>query len=546
MFSGGRKILRKLFLLSLFLTLLLFNAVDAAQNKGGDSLPFNLRSQVEVEGATGGFKAVNKVVNWDPKKSAIIICDMWNVHWCKGATDRVAELAGPMNDFVKIAREKGVLIVHSPSDIIDYYKDYPGRKRAQQNQKPDLPDFLASWAKLLEHEEESLWPIDQSDGGCDCQPQCAQGQPWSKQIETIKILDADIISDRGLEIASVFAERGIENVIIMGVHTNMCVVGRPFGLRNMVRLGKNTVLVRDLTDTMYNSRKRPHVSHFTGTDLVVEYIERYVCPTIASTDLMWKAPFKLKEDKRDRVVFISAESEYDADKSFTKLAHELMLKYDMSCQILQGSTEKQGPRRNYIPQMEELAGADLVMLFVRRRALPQRQMKLLRDYLNRGGPLIAFRTSSHAFDLRGDEAEGFDTWLTFDEEVLGCKYNGYPHGETLVTIASGAEDHPILNGLKGPYKVRETMYRSAPLADSCEVLLMGKCVDGDGDERYRKNPDEYIPDEPIAWTNTYRGAKVFYTSLGSGRASFKEEWFRRMIINAVFRALDKPVPPGGD
>ena len=291
---------------------------------------------------------------------------------------------------------------------------------------------------------------------------------------------------------------------------------------------------------------RPNVNHVTGTDLVVEYIEKYVCPTITSTDLTQKAPFKFKEDKRDRIVFISAESEYDADRSFAKLAHELMLKYDLSCQILQGSTEKDGPERNYIPQMEELAGADLVMLFVRRRALPQRQMKLLRDYLNRGGPLIAFRTSSHAFGLRGDLPEGFATWPTFDEEVLGCKYDGYPHGETLVTIAADAKEHPILKGLSGPYKVRETMYRSAPLADSCEVLLTGKCVDGDGDQRYRKDPDEIVPDEPLAWTNTYKGAKIFYTSLGSGRASFKEKWFQRMIINAVFGSLDKPLPTGGD
>ena len=34
-----------------------------------------------------------------------------------------------------------------------------------------------------------------------------------------------------------------------GVHTNMCVLGRPFGLRQMARLGKNTALVRDMTDT---------------------------------------------------------------------------------------------------------------------------------------------------------------------------------------------------------------------------------------------------------------------------------------------------------
>ena len=80
-------------------------------------------------------------------------------------------------------------------------------------------------------------------------------------------------------------ERGIENVMIMGVHTNMCVLGRPFGLRNMARYGKNVVLVRDLTDTMYNPKKRPYVSHDKGTELVVEHIEKHWCPSVLSSEL---------------------------------------------------------------------------------------------------------------------------------------------------------------------------------------------------------------------------------------------------------------------
>ena len=68
--------------------------------------------------------------------------------------------------------------------------------------------------------------------------------------------------------------------MLMGVHTNMCVLGRPFGLRNLARSGKNVVLVRDLTDTMYNSRMWPYVSHFEGTNRIVEHIEKYVAPTI--------------------------------------------------------------------------------------------------------------------------------------------------------------------------------------------------------------------------------------------------------------------------
>jgi len=84
----------------------------------------------------------------------------------------------------------------------------------------------------------------------------------------------------------------------MGVHLNMCVLGRPFGIRQMVRLGKNVALVRDMTDTMYDPRREPKVSHFEGTDLVVEHVEKFWCPTLLSTDLTGRPPFRFQEDSR--------------------------------------------------------------------------------------------------------------------------------------------------------------------------------------------------------------------------------------------------------
>ena len=92
-------------------------------------------------------------------------------------------------------------------------------------------------------------------------------------------------------------QRGIENVIVMGVHTNMCVLGRPFSIRQMVYQGQNVVLMRDMTDTMYNSRMRPFVPHFRGTDLVVEHIEKYWCPTVVSTDFTGKPAFRFAADQ---------------------------------------------------------------------------------------------------------------------------------------------------------------------------------------------------------------------------------------------------------
>jgi hypothetical protein len=143
---------------------------------------------------------------------------------------------------------------------------------------------------------EPALPIDDSDMGCDCDTPCEIAGPWTRQIATINIdHDRDAITDNGQELVNLIAQRGIDNVFVCGVHLNMCVLGRPFAIRQLVKLGKNVVLVRDMTDTMYNHRMRPFVDHFAGTDLVIEHVEKYWCPSIESTDFLGGEPFRFAD-----------------------------------------------------------------------------------------------------------------------------------------------------------------------------------------------------------------------------------------------------------
>ncbi len=497
----------------------------------GKKLILEARSREPVGDGTARFRVVQKKLEWEPRQTTIIICDMWDQHWCKGATSRVGELAPRMNRIVRRARNQGVLIIHAPSGTVDYYENHPGRQIAKEAPKAaNLPGDISKWCRWIDDNEEMLgYPIDHSDGGCDCQPQCKQGSPWRKQVGAIEIRNEDAISDSGVEIWNLLEQRDIENVIIMGVHTNMCVLGRPFGLRNMSRYGKNVVLMRDMTDTMYNSRMKPFVSHFTGTDLVVEHIEKYVCPTVTSTVFTGQPQFCFKNDKRPRVVFISAESEYGATETLPEFAHELKTKYGLYCEVLQGSPERSGKDRHELTGLETLTNADLAVLFVRRRALRPEQMKYFRQYMNSGRPLIGLRTASHSFDTRGNAPAGYTEWTKLDPEVLGGNYHGH-HGsgpKCTVTLAAKAKSHPILAGVELPFTSDGSLYEVRPLGKSTTRLLIGTIPD--------KEP------EPVAWTNSYKGARVFYTSLGHPD-DFKNPEFRKMLINAVFWAIDKPVP----
>jgi nicotinamidase-related amidase len=266
-----------------------------------DALSLNLRSRAKEPGANR-FTTTERKVAWDPKKTAVIVCDMWDDHWCKSASRRVGEMAGPLNDVVKAARARGVFIIHAPSTCTAFYDGTPQRRRAQAARFSPVPVPLATterWGTAwcwTDPKHEAVLPIDDSDMGCDCQPaKCVIRSPWTRQIRTIDLAEADAITDNGQETWNLLTERGIDNVILCGVHLNMCVLGRPFAIRQMVKLGKNVALMRDLTDTMYNPERPPGVSHFAGTDLVIEHVERYWCPSITSTDVTGKPAFRFKD-----------------------------------------------------------------------------------------------------------------------------------------------------------------------------------------------------------------------------------------------------------
>ena len=248
-----------------------------------------------------------QTVYWDPRQTAIIICDMWDDHTCKSAAQRVAEMVPTMNRTVSAARDAGVSIIHAPSGTMDFYEETPQRRRAIE-------------APFVESSVEIKWNYWDSDregeplpfirnGGCGCMEPCPgwvaddKGTrqwkggkvPWSRQIETIEIASEDAISDDGQEVYNLMQARSIDNVILMGVHTNICVSGRPFGLRQMVYHGKNVVLCRDLTDSFFQPTS-PEFSHFRGTDLIVEHIEKHLCPTITSTGFTQEPAFRFRED----------------------------------------------------------------------------------------------------------------------------------------------------------------------------------------------------------------------------------------------------------
>jgi nicotinamidase-related amidase len=242
----------------------------------GADLTVSLRSRVEVFKGSGQWQPVALEESVPVAGTAILICDMWDRHWCSGATERVNGLVVKMAPFLESARKRGIQIIHAPSETMSFYQDSPQRKRILAFPKVEPPVPLSLPDPPL--------PIDDKRGGCDTPDQFYKA--WTREHPGLRIDASDVVSDNGAEIYSFLRARKIGTLLVMGVHTNMCVLNRAFAIKKMTALGIHCILVRDLTDAMYNPQDWPHVTHDRGTQLMIEYIEKYWAPTTTSADLL--------------------------------------------------------------------------------------------------------------------------------------------------------------------------------------------------------------------------------------------------------------------
>jgi type 1 glutamine amidotransferase len=216
---------------------------------------------------------------------------------------------------------------------------------------------------------------------------------------------------------------------------------------------------------------------------------------------------------KPKIVFLAGEYEYFSRETLPEFARDLQKKFAVDTIVLQ---RPEDPKLETIPGLEALETADLAVFFIRRMTLPDEELNHIRKYVNSGKPLIGLRTASHAFQ----------NWKEFDHDVLGGNYgNHYGKLKTTISLLPEAKDHPLLKGFS-PFISEGSLYRNTPLQPGAKPLLLGK-VEGQAAE-------------PVAWTHEYKGARVFYTSLGHPN-DFKEESFRKLLQNAIGWALQKPL-----
>ncbi len=269
---------------------------------------------------------------------------------------------------------------------------------------------------------------------------------------------------------------------------------------------------------------------------------------------------------RPNIVLISGDEEYRSEEALPQLAKILSSRHGFNCTVLFAQDpEKPGIiNPNYlhnIPGLEKLQSADLMIIFLRFRALPDEQMQYIEDYLKTGKPVLGLRTSTHAFNFSEGEIDSkfarYGNFYTSEDDwnggfgrfILGEKWishhGHHRHQSTKGLAAPGAEDHPILKGIRdgeiwGPsdvYGVR------LPLPGDSQPIVLGQVINRDADynekdmmfgmrmtdneiagvdleedESDRYNPND--PMMPIAWIKSYQipggqKGKVFATTMGA-------------------------------
>ena len=180
------------------LTLLIATAASAPA-LSADGFNLSLRYQVETSTGSGRYHRLTRQETWKPGETAVIVCDVWDLHHSLNAVRRVGEMAPRLNALLKEARRRGMIIIHSPSDCMDAYADHPARRRAIEAPKAvRLPEDIQSWCSRIPAEEKAVYPLDQSDGGGDDDPEehakwAAKlkkmgrnpGVPWKKQSKAL-------------------------------------------------------------------------------------------------------------------------------------------------------------------------------------------------------------------------------------------------------------------------------------------------------------------------------------------------------------------------
>ena len=231
-----------------------------------------------------------------------------------------------------------------------------------------------------------------------------------------------------------------------------------------------------------------------------------------------------------KIAFVIGEPEYSSHLSMPRIAEEVTKRYGYKVTLCVTGIVPDAPGfpLSEFSHLDALADADLMVVYTRFRVLPDRQMELIKEYLDSGRPVAGLRTATHSFHFPAGSK--WHSWNDgFGRDVFGTPWISH-HGHssrTDVSVVGTAKRHPILKGVDKEFRVRSWLYNVLPLSKPCEQLLWGKPI----------APESRPEENPVAWTTAHNQARVFFTTLGHPE-DFDIPSFRSLLVNGIRWAID--------
>lgn len=264
------------------------------------------------------------------------------------------------------------------------------------------------------------------------------------------------------------------------------------------------------------------------------------------------------------LVFLSGDEEYRSEEALPALAKILSERQGFKCTVLfpidsDGTINPDNGKS--LPGSEALASADGIVMLLRFRAWPTEAMQHFADAYLAGKPIVALRTSTHAFQFPGNSE--FASYNSFGKRVLGeqwvSHWGRHKSEATRGVLEPSAKEHPILRDVSDIFGDTD-VYEAYPPADA-KILVRGQVVKGmkqdDPPADYTKKrasdkQEQGVNDPmmPVVWIREYQNEagktnKIVTTTMGSA-TDLQNEGLRRLVVNGVFWSLGMEVPAKAD
>jgi nicotinamidase-related amidase len=182
-------------------------------------------------------------------ETALVLVDCWNMHYSSSFEQRVGQIDRDcIAPVLAAARQMGMTVIHAPAPSIS--AKYPQSKLYAVEGEEAFAGIYG--------QRDAEWPpqefIDRTGPYEQFQRDFAVPMKYwidrykDQDIDpAVKPIESDYVIVTANQMHRLLKDKGIVHLVYTGFATNMCLLGRDYGVRAMAQRGYNPIVLRDCT-----------------------------------------------------------------------------------------------------------------------------------------------------------------------------------------------------------------------------------------------------------------------------------------------------------